>query len=159
MSGTSRPSLDYAASTTSALNLAEVIYSQSERCLMAHTLRAVESFIAKEYQKPHFTIALQVEQGVQARWKSKSWIIIRPNDAIILIDEGLSRDQKRVCIAHECYHLLDQFRPNRSDPKAIEEICDHFANALCEQHNKFYRDPQKIAQCQFNGLPINAKRR
>ncbi len=43
--------MDYAESIVSAENLANLIYIRSELCLMAHTIRAVEWHVCKEYNK------------------------------------------------------------------------------------------------------------
>jgi hypothetical protein len=155
---TPQPPLGFEESIEAAQNLAAVIYNLSEQCLMAHTIRAVEWYVTREYQKPRYSIVLQVEAGVNKRWGAKSWALLRPESAVILIDEDLSRDQKRVCVAHECYHVLEQFRLRKSDQHRIEDICDQFANDLCKKHDKFYRDDAKIALCRFGSLPINSKR-
>ena len=43
MNGAAAPQMSLVQSVAAAENLAHVIYNLSERCLMAHTLRAVES--------------------------------------------------------------------------------------------------------------------
>ena len=158
MTGPVLPAMDYARSIAAAENISGVIYNLSEQCLMAHTLRAVELHITREYNKNEFPIILVVEDGVIKRWNSKSWTFVTADCAYIWIEQELSRDQKRVCIAHEAYHVLEFFRPVKSDKSRIEDICDQFANDLCRKHDLFYRDPDKVKTCMFNGLPINSKR-
>jgi hypothetical protein len=159
MNGQSTPRMDYVQSATAAENASSVLYNLSEQCLMAHTLRAVEMYIRNEYKKLIFPIVLQVEKGVRARFRgSKSWTIVTDYNAYISVDEELSHDQKRVCIAHECFHILEFFRPTKSNRERIEEICDIFANKLCEKHHQFYSEPANIEKCKFHGLPINCKR-
>ena len=159
MNGESGAFMDLAESMTAAGNLAEVIYNLSERSLMAHTLRAVESHICDEYSKRFFPIGLVVEPGVQARYKGKkSWLLITDKNAQIFVEATLAKDQKRVCIAYECYHILEFFRPKKSHPGNIEDICDAFANALCMKHKAFYDDPHKVAEfCKFGHLPIRSR--
>ena len=152
------PAMDYDRSITTAENIAGVIYNLSEQCLMAHTLRAVEWHITREYNKNVFPIVLTVEEGVIDRWHSKSWTVVTADFAHIFIEHELSRDQKRVCIAHEAYHVLEFFRPVKSDRNRIEDICDQFANELCRKHDQFYRNPEKVKTCMFGRLPINSKR-
>jgi hypothetical protein len=152
------PPMDYTTSMQAAENLAEVIYNLSEQCLMAHTLRAVEWHITREYNKDEFSIILVVEGGVQNRWHSKSWSFPTSTCAYIWVDETLDRDQKRVCIAHEAYHILEYMRPVKSNPPRLEDVCDHFANNLCKQHDAFYKNPAKVKACEFGKLPVNSKR-
>jgi Zn-dependent peptidase ImmA (M78 family) len=150
--------MDFTSSILAAENLSEVVYGLSERCLMAHSIRAIEWQITREYNKNVFPIVLIVEKGVHERWRSKSWAIVTADNAYIFIEEELSRDQKRVCIAHECYHILEFFRPVKSDKAKIEDVCDRFANELCKKHNAFYNNPEKVNECKFGKLPINSKR-
>lgn len=158
MTSPTPPTLDFDRSIQASENLAAVIYNLSELCLMAHTLRAVEWHITEEYNKDEFPIILVVEPGVLKRWRSKSWCFPTASFAYIWIDDSLDRDQKRICIAHEAYHILEYFKPVKSDPVRLEDICDQFANALCRQHDGFYRNPDKIKACMFGRLPINSKR-
>jgi hypothetical protein len=148
------PAMDFEQSIAAAGNLAEVIYNLSQQCLMAHTLRACEFHIASEYNKNRFPITLTIEKSTLGK---KSWVLVTGDYAAIFIEENLSRDQQRVCIAHECYHILEFFRPIKSHHPKIEDISDEFANGLCKKHNEFYNDPAKIAACKFLKLPINCK--
>jgi hypothetical protein len=150
--------MDFEQSIAAAENLSNLVYTLSERCLMAHTLRAVEWHICDEYNKIVFPITLTVEADVLRRHRSKSYVVATAYNASIFIEETLSRDQKRVCIAHECYHILEFFQPNKSFGARIEDICDQFANDLCRKHKAFYDSPDKIAQfCKFTNLPINSR--
>jgi hypothetical protein len=158
MTNPALPAMDFTRSIAAAENISGVIYNLSEQCLMAHTLRAVEWHITREYNKNEFPIILTVEDGVIDRWRSKSWTIVTADSAHVFIEQSMSRDQKRVCIAHEAYHVLEFFRPVKSDKSRIEDICDHFANDLCGKHDAFYRDPVKVKSCIFGKLPINSKR-
>ena len=158
MNGATGAFMDFAESINAAENLATVVYNLSERCLMAHTLRAVECHICAEYNKHFFPITLTVEKGVQIRSQAKSSVFVTDHNAYIFIEEELSRDQQRVCIAHECYHILEFFKPKKSDKSRIEDICDQFANAVCMQHKAFYDSPEKVAQfCKFGQLPIKSR--
>jgi hypothetical protein len=150
--------MDYPNSVSRAENETSVIYNLAEQSLMAHTLRAVETLIRKEYKKRIFPIILQVEKGVMSRYGSKSWAIVTDFNAFIVVDEDLAHNQKRVCIAHECFHVLEFFRPVKSDRQNIEEICDAFANTLCKKHHEYYCKPENVDKCKFEGLPINCRR-
>jgi hypothetical protein len=152
------PVMNLVDSLVSAENFAGVIYNLSEQCFMAHTLRAVECHITREYNKTEFPIILVVEDGVQSRWNSKSWSFPTGTCAYIWVDEKLDRDQMRVCIAHEAYHIIEYFRPTKSSREHLEEVCDKFANELCTQHDAFYKNPEKVKKCEFGRLPINSKR-
>jgi hypothetical protein len=158
MSEPALPKMTFEHSAATAENASVVIYNLSEQSLMAHTLRAVEAYIRSEYKKSIFPIILLVEKGVRNRHRSKSWTIVTDYNAYISVDEEMSHDQKRVCIAHECFHVLEFFRPVKSERSRIEEVCDIFANKLCEKHHNFYCDGTNIEKCKFHGLPINAQR-
>jgi hypothetical protein len=60
MNGAQGATMDFAESVAAAENLANVVYNLSERCLMAHTLRAVEWHVCEEYNKNVFPIILTV---------------------------------------------------------------------------------------------------
>lgn len=158
MNGDTSPKMDRFQAEATALNAVELIYNLSEQCLMAHTIRAIETHVCREYRKPHYPIILHVDRGVQSRWGSKSWAIVTATVAHVQVEANLSRDQQRVCIAHECYHILEFFRPTKTKKADKEDFCDLFANKLCEKHNSFYNNHEKVSGCKFGHLPINSKR-
>jgi Zn-dependent peptidase ImmA (M78 family) len=149
---------DQVRSNIVAENLANVIYNLSEQCLMAHTLRAAESHIRRETGNKSFSIILEIDDKITSRLQKKSHTTYAPqlNNACVVVAPHLDHDQKRVCIAHEVYHIIEHFKAEKTAPKDVEPVCDHFANALCLQHNAFYKDPEKIKKCQFGKLPINS---
>jgi hypothetical protein len=137
--------------------LARAIFASSRKCLMAHTLRAVEEHIRGHSSKKSYPIIVRVVDGMLPRYARISWTLFTPQYAYILVDKGLSHDHKRVCIAHECYHILHGQGTHIPRPDIIEDSADIFANDLCRQHNNFYRDPESLKHCQFSHLPIKSR--
>jgi hypothetical protein len=76
MNGSSGVAMDLAQSLECAKNLANIVYTLSECCLMAHTLRAMESHICENYNKIVFPIILTVEPKVFLRFKAKSYVVV-----------------------------------------------------------------------------------
>ncbi|WP_395753796.1 ImmA/IrrE family metallo-endopeptidase [Prosthecobacter sp.] len=74
----------------------------------------------------------------------------------IFIHPDANKHLARICIAHEIFHLLcelhlwistgrDKWQPIPMND-SLEDLCNQFAWALCEQHDKFNRSEDKRAE-------------
>jgi len=126
---------------------ARTIYQETTACLMAHSIRAVQTYL-KRYHKAK-QISVHLVPKMHESIERYSWLVDNGGDeAKIWVDADQPTDRKRICIAHELYHILLWSDPSVSDiPKnaamsekdAEEEFCDLFANRLCRAHDDFYR--------------------
>lgn len=147
-----------------ARDFAGIIYSLSEEAYMAHSIQAVKRYIRerKGNRQENFIIVVRAVSGVDGYSGRKSFVKVWPSKAIILVDKQLNREQKRMCIAHELFHILlcmETFlrtanfnKPDRS--RMLEDSCDLFAKNLCASHHEFYCNRDKVLEfCTFTRFP------
>ncbi len=145
----------------SAREVANEVYSLSEQCLMAHSIRAVEKYLLEKYAFPT-QIILEISDNVVSDMDRLSWCSPAQNKGdktFIFVDrEWGDQDQRRFCVAHELYHIIWSVAsvtpPDRS--RNGEEVCDIYANRLCELHNEFNTDTAKRASLIFTKIPYRS---
>lgn len=150
-----------------AIRMAQLIFDTATDCLMAHSIRAFQTYIWRKFHA-QCDIVLQVKHNVKRMFfGKKSWTLLIQNGAILMVDCDETPDQQRVCIAHELYHLIisaNAAKGNHSNQhkvlapiqhgKSIEDVCDLFANELCTKHNDFYKSGDAQKRGVFHNLPI-----
>lgn len=142
--------------------LADVIYKISEDRLMAHSIAAVEHFIAKSRKKYKFEnngliFPIKIKKVNSKIDNSNARASFGLKGAVIFVNSTASHNDQRRGIAHELGHiLLSGLRfacPEFLcfDTKAVtEKECWEFADSLCDKHHSFYSDPQNIKnKCLF----------
>jgi hypothetical protein len=149
------------ATTEEANSIAGEIYDLSTRALMAHSIRGVEQFLAKKYN--FNTQVVLLFEPVFKHFGRMSWCSVAANSGgltFIAVDDNRDWDNnhRRFCVAHELYHVLWSIGSTRPPQRNIrmEQICDQFANVLCQKHHEFNDNPANIAKLKFHGLPYRS---
>jgi hypothetical protein len=153
---------------------AKELYKLTEATLMAHTIRAFERHMGSHFGFNRYVVRVYVNASVAKRMQHHqrvSYIVFDEAGANIYVDASLNNDRKRVCVAHELYHVhlaaihgfyrdgkLARMRstlPKGKElgAKSVEDYCDVFAARLCTQHDKFYRDPKNLDKLRFQEIP------
>lgn len=159
------------ADTSHASSLANDVYANSKKCLMAHSIRAAESYLFDRYNVVHHIRVIPKVFGSR-----KSYCLPGPNISRIHVNPNLLHDEKRFCIAHELYHVLHKIEatlneniqllpdlPDDAKGSGItsqvfsEQLCDLFAKDLCDKHNAFYQQSKNVDDhCKFKRTNFNS---
>ncbi len=133
---------------------AQEIYSISEKCLMAHSIRAVEECVERKRQVP-FRIRIK-QSPTQKYLGRRALAFIKPMAAEIKVGMELDFENRRLGIAHELAHIL--FVSLYGNGKTIafdkptEDACAIFEKQLCSRHDKFYANEENIKKLRFQSL-------
>lgn len=129
---------------------------------MAHSIRAVEQFLRDTYAFDTQIVLLD-DKNVFKDTGRMSWCSVASNSGdptYISVDARSDWDNnhRRFCIAHELYHVIWSVGSAPQVPRtgAVEMMCDHFANNLCNEHHKFYEDETNLKKLLFQGLPYRS---
>lgn len=143
-----------------AHRLAEEIYARSKTCLMAHSIRSMEGFLAAKLGRQH-SIKLTIANTHRFLGK-RALAFIRPDHTDILVSgkEAIGFEHQRLAIAHELAHILFHFYQEITDSPAplnhsVEEVeggCSIFEKHLCMKHHDFYLKPETIKEILFHSL-------
>ena len=141
---------------------ASQIYQLSEQCLMAHSIRSVQSFLEKNGKGRHW---ITITVGKPKRYLGRRAIaIINPDDTEIVVAEDIGFEHQRLGIAHELAHLLmaklapfsevkQEVTEAGVTPKAlIESACSIFEKDLCKRHHEFYSNEANRMKLLFPSL-------
>ena len=142
--------------------LAGQIYHRSEQCLMAHSIRAVQSFLEENGKGRHW---ITITIGKPKRYLGRRAIaIINPDDTEIVVAEDIGFENQRLGIAHELAHLLmaklapfdevkQEVREAGVTARAIiEGACSIFEKDLCMRHHGFYANAENRMKLLFPSL-------
>lgn len=146
----------------------KIIYNESLGSLMAHTIRAINNDFLQYGIELDVRIIADVANAIasqddrtgaisllRTRWKRMPGHTHDRVRAFIYIHEHANRCLARICIAHEIYHLLLEFKAfidgGRKDWKRVEvnedveNACNEFAWSLLKSHDEFNKN-EKLRQ-------------
>jgi hypothetical protein len=135
------------------------IYDLSTKCLMAHSIRAVERYIEEFLGSSEFRLAHRIkvtESNPMFYMGKRAIAYISVGRTEIKVDAELGFEAKRLAIAHELGHIL--FAKSRDGDNLIvrnqdtESSCGIFEKQLCKRHHLFYSDPDNITHIKFPSL-------
>jgi hypothetical protein len=124
------------------------VYTLSEKCLMAHSIRAVEEYIEKglgdsQVMRPPHRIKIRLCNSQKYLGRRALAAIDKVKGTTeIQVDKDIGFEQQRLAIAHELAHVL--FAIFIGDGKFIsfdtvtESACKLFEEILCVHHDRFY---------------------
>jgi|GEM_PF-3546390 len=135
------------------------IFELSKQCLMAHSARAVETYVAKQYNLGNYPIKIHIRDGYAAKAQSFAKAIISVEWCSIFIDSSLGKERQRRAIAHELGHVILAFekrkesgRLERASDRLSEDGCGIFEEELCALHHRFNSDPNHRHEVLFPSL-------
>ena len=143
---------------------AKAVYQQSEQCLMAHSIRAVQAFLEAKGKGRHW---ISIKIAPTKRFLAKRAIaVITPDQTEIVVAGDITFEEQRLAIAHELSHLLfvkfgpgnfDAVRKEASDnhvtvKQLIESSCQVFEKELCKRHHLFYKNEANRTRLLFPSL-------
>jgi len=137
---------------------ANEIFSLSEKCLMAHSIKAVEVWVDRERmatgKNNHFSI--RVRLGHAKKYLGRRAIaVINGDHAEIQVDSEIGHEYQRLAVAHELAHILFWVKKKvQSYDVDTESACGVFEKALCKKHDEFYSDPKNIARLRFSSIQL-----
>lgn len=138
---------------------AKAIFSAASSALMAHSVRGVETYLKNHLVRTHITI--RVVPNLYKETGRNSFLVDTGGGKVeISLELELTDDYKRICIAHELYHVLiwrDPTMKEQPTKAETEEFCDVFANRLCVACNHFYMSGKAVEAGQFKvQFPVRA---
>ena len=138
---------------------AERVYGLSEKCLMAHSIRATQQLLEDSGVGRHW-ISITISKSQQYMGK-RAISFIAPSETDILVDRTIGLENQRRAIAHELAHLVLRKLASRTihpppgytnKQRAIEDACNIFEKELCARHHKFHTDEQNKTKVLFPSL-------
>lgn len=140
---------------------AREIYDLSERCLMAHSIRAVERYIEETldnalYRQPHRIKVIEAKPLMYFRKRAIAFIHVGWSDILVDSEANIGFEQQRLAIAHELAHIL--FAKCKHGTNRIvrdvetESACAIFEKELCRLHSNFYKDERNVKRLIFHSL-------
>lgn len=140
--------------------LSETIYEGVREQYMAHTILATENYICEKRKAAkkgaNFHICAKAFNGVLAKKKKGATITLMDDSsaAMILYDSSLTKDARRLAIAHELGHLLfgatdETFSSFHLNKSGIECLCNDFMKSICIKHNEFQKSPENKSYREF----------
>jgi hypothetical protein len=141
------------------VKVAEAVYSEAYRSLMAHSVRATVNYFRRRRVELDLAITADHKDiiplsgpkgtpSVLMTRCSTSPLGVKRVHAFIFIHKHANRDLARICIAHELFHLLSELEHMLQNGNwsrlaitaDLEKACDKFAYELCKRHDDFNRD-------------------
>jgi hypothetical protein len=139
-----------------AHSFAKEIYDLSESCLMAHSIRAVQSYLEENGKGRHW-ISLTPSKSGQLLPR-RAFAMIKPQETDIIVNMTVELEHRRRGVAHELAHLLFVKFSNTRPPSlgridiATEGACSTFEKDLCKRHHNFYSIEANLKKLLFTSL-------